>query len=104
MSPDAPTSPPGSASGLNFFCLPSNLRRAILASREGTEMRRGHLPASRAGRALSPVAAVQEDFEMKKLFAILALTTTLFAATACNTVRGAGQDAQSAANAVDDEM
>ncbi|HYN45852.1 MAG TPA: hypothetical protein VES64_04090 [Allosphingosinicella sp.] len=41
---------------------------------------------------------------MKKLFAILALTTSLLAATACNTVRGAGQDAQSAANAVDDEM
>ena len=41
---------------------------------------------------------------MKKLFAILALTTSLLAATACNTVRGAGEDVQSAANAVDDEM
>jgi len=40
---------------------------------------------------------------MKKLFAILAITT-LFATAACNTVRGAGADAQSAANAVDDEM
>ena len=41
---------------------------------------------------------------MKKLFAILALSTSLLAAAACNTVRGAGQDAQSAANAVDREM
>ena len=40
---------------------------------------------------------------MKKLFAILALSTTLFVATACNTVRGAGEDLQSASNAVDDE-
>ena len=40
---------------------------------------------------------------MKKLFAILALTGTLMAATACNTVRGAGQDVESAANAVDEE-
>ena len=40
---------------------------------------------------------------MKKLFAILAVTTTLFAAAACNTVRGAGEDVQSAANAVDEE-
>jgi predicted small secreted protein len=41
---------------------------------------------------------------MKKFFAILALSTTLLAATACNTVRGAGRDAQSAANAVDNAM
>ena len=40
---------------------------------------------------------------MKKMFAILALSATLFAAAACNTVRGAGEDVQSAANAVDDE-
>jgi entericidin B len=40
---------------------------------------------------------------MRKLFAILALTGTLMAATACNTVRGAGQDVESAANAVDEE-
>lgn len=39
---------------------------------------------------------------MKKLFAILALSGTLAFATACNTVRGAGEDIQSAANAVDD--
>jgi predicted small secreted protein len=41
---------------------------------------------------------------MKKLIAILALSTTLLVATACNTVRGAGRDAESAANAVDNEM
>ncbi len=41
---------------------------------------------------------------MKKLFAIFALSTVLVATAACNTVRGAGQDAQSAANAVDDQM
>jgi len=40
---------------------------------------------------------------MKKLFAILVLSTTLMAAAACNTVRGAGEDVQSAANAVDEE-
>jgi len=40
---------------------------------------------------------------MKNLFAVLALSVTLFAAAACNTVRGAGEDVQSAANAVDDE-
>jgi predicted small secreted protein len=67
-------------------------------------MLRGHLPASRTGRALSPVASVREDLEMKKLFAILALSATLITVSACNTVRGAGRDAQSAANAVDNEM
>jgi entericidin B len=41
---------------------------------------------------------------MKKLFAILALSATLITVTACNTVRGAGRDVQSAANAVDNEM
>jgi entericidin B len=40
---------------------------------------------------------------MKKLFAILALSTCLLASAACNTVRGAGQDLESAANAVDEE-
>ena len=40
---------------------------------------------------------------MKKLFAIVALSSTLLFASACNTVRGAGQDVESAANAVDDE-
>lgn len=41
---------------------------------------------------------------MKKLFAILVLSTTLLAATACNTVRGAGHDLESASNAVDNAM
>ena len=40
---------------------------------------------------------------MKKLFAILAVSATLLTAAACNTVRGAGQDVESAANAVDEE-
>ena len=40
---------------------------------------------------------------MKKMFEILAIATVLVAATACNTVRGAGEDVQSAANAVDNE-
>ena len=39
---------------------------------------------------------------MKKLFAILALSSGAGRCTACNTVRGAGQDVQSAANAVDE--
>ena len=41
---------------------------------------------------------------MKKLFAVLALAGALMAASACNTVRGAGQDLKSAANAVDNAM
>ena len=38
---------------------------------------------------------------MKKLLAMLALTSALAFTAACNTVRGAGQDIESAANAVD---
>ena len=38
---------------------------------------------------------------MKKLLTVLALSGALLASAACNTVRGAGQDVQSAANAVD---
>jgi len=38
---------------------------------------------------------------MKKLFAILALTGTLLAATACNTVRGAAEDVESTTDCVD---
>jgi entericidin B len=38
---------------------------------------------------------------MKKLFACVALTSALLLASACNTVRGAGQDLESASNAVD---
>ncbi|HEV2817755.1 MAG TPA: hypothetical protein VGW40_11130 [Allosphingosinicella sp.] len=38
---------------------------------------------------------------MRKLFAALAIAGTLIAVSACNTVRGAGQDVESAANAVD---
>ena len=40
---------------------------------------------------------------MKRMFAILAVTGLMMAA-ACNTVRGAGQDLQSASNAVDNKM
>jgi len=40
---------------------------------------------------------------MKTMFAILAVTGLMMAA-ACNTVRGAGQDLQSASNAVDNKM
>ena len=38
---------------------------------------------------------------MKKLFTVLALSSALMFTAACNTVRGAGQDVESAANAVD---
>jgi predicted small secreted protein len=38
---------------------------------------------------------------MKKLFAVFALASALVAASACNTVRGAGDDLKSASNAVD---
>jgi predicted small secreted protein len=41
------------------------------------------------------------EVPMKKLLAILALTSALAMTAACNTVRGAGQDIESAANAVD---
>jgi predicted small secreted protein len=40
---------------------------------------------------------------MKRIFAILAVAG-LMAAAACNTVRGAGSDLQSASNAVDNAM
>ena len=40
---------------------------------------------------------------MKKLFAILAVAS-LMTAAACNTVRGAGSDLQSASNAVDNKI
>jgi entericidin B len=38
---------------------------------------------------------------MKKLLTALALAGTLIAVSACNTVRGAGQDVESVANAAD---
>lgn len=38
---------------------------------------------------------------MKKLIAVLALSGAMLLTTACNTVRGAGSDLQSASNAVD---
>jgi predicted small secreted protein len=38
---------------------------------------------------------------MKKLIAIIVLSSTLLVAAACNTVRGAGRDLESASNAVD---
>jgi predicted small secreted protein len=38
---------------------------------------------------------------MKKLLTIIALASTLITVSACNTVRGAGRDVESAANAVD---
>jgi predicted small secreted protein len=40
---------------------------------------------------------------MKKMLAILAVAS-LMAASACNTVRGAGRDLESASNAVDNKM
>jgi predicted small secreted protein len=40
---------------------------------------------------------------MKKLFAILAVAS-LITVSACNTVRGAGRDLESASNAVDNRM
>jgi entericidin B len=43
---------------------------------------------------------VQED-PMKKLLTLLALSSALLVTAACNTVRGAGQDLESASNAVD---
>lgn len=39
---------------------------------------------------------------LKKVMAIVVLTSGLVLSTACNTVRGAGEDVQSVANAVDD--
>ena len=42
-------------------------------------------------------------YQMKKMFAILAVAS-LMTAAACNTVRGAGADLESASNAVDNKM
>ena len=41
---------------------------------------------------------------MKKFLTLFALAGTLLTAAACNTVRGAGSDMQSASNAVDNNM
>lgn len=41
--------------------------------------------------------------EMTRLIAILLASFSLLAVTACNTVRGAGEDLKSAADAVDNE-
>jgi len=40
---------------------------------------------------------------LRKLLTAVALTTMALTATACNTVRGVGDDLKSAADAVDDE-
>ena len=40
----------------------------------------------------------------KKILLALGITTMALTATACNTVRGAGADLESAANTVDDEI
>lgn len=40
---------------------------------------------------------------IKKLILALGITTMSLTAAACNTVRGVGDDLESAANAVDDE-
>ncbi|WP_394269850.1 hypothetical protein [Qipengyuania sp.] len=41
---------------------------------------------------------------VKKVLLALGITTMALTATACNTVRGAGQDLESAANEVDEEI
>ncbi len=41
---------------------------------------------------------------VKKVILALMAGSIAFGATACNTVRGAGEDVESAANAVDKEM
>lgn len=40
---------------------------------------------------------------IKRILLALGITTMALTATACNTVRGVGDDLQSAANAVDEE-
>lgn len=40
----------------------------------------------------------------KKILLALGITTMALTATACNTVRGAGEDLESAANTVDEEI
>lgn len=40
---------------------------------------------------------------VKKILLALGITSMTLTAAACNTVRGAGEDLQSAANAVDEE-
>ena len=41
---------------------------------------------------------------VRKIFAVVAISSTLFVAAACNTVRGASEDVESAADAVDKEL
>ena len=44
----------------------------------------------------------KETMMIKKILLALGITTMTLTAAACNTVRGAGDDLQSAANTVDD--
>jgi predicted small secreted protein len=53
------------------------------------------------GRSLGR-AEREENIMVRKIIAIVALSGSL-ALAACNTVRGAGEDVQSAANAVDNK-
>ncbi len=108
MSPDAPTSPPpGSASGLNFFCVRAHGRRHkrnLQGTPRQAELNSGANITCINGPALFCAPVPVQEVEMKKLLAILALSSALVVTAACNTVRGAGRDAQSAANAVDNAM
>ena len=100
MGPDALTSPPpGSASGLNFVCIPSQLTRSPLPAKgRNHHLAAGIYPASLSGAALTP-GAVRRRM-MKKLLVVLALTSGLVLA-ACNTVEGAAHDVESVTDCAD---
>jgi predicted small secreted protein len=62
---------------------------------------RTHLRGASISRSLSALD-VRRRIMVRKIIAIVALSGSL-ALAACNTVRGAGEDVQSAANAVDNK-
>jgi predicted small secreted protein len=99
MSPDAPTSPPGGASGLNIFwgLFPDGdfitvWNRPAFA---GIYWARQH--------AKRPTTAFGREKMLRKVLNVLVISSAILT-VACNTVRGAGDDLKSASNAVDNTM
>jgi predicted small secreted protein len=75
------------------------IQQLTIVTRSEPTGERTHLPIASTGRSLG-VLNVRRSIMVRKIIAIVALSGSL-ALAACNTVRGAGEDVQSAANAVD---
>jgi predicted small secreted protein len=106
MSPDAPTSPPGGASGLKIYGTPEAWKSAnsianCLVTAVEPNREDAHLASAAARRALPTHGTFRRQTMVRKLITIIALTGSL-AIAACNTVEGAGKDVSSAGDAVSD--